>query len=303
MAVSCSRLDIEQARAAMRYLECSPSGELVCHYTKPSTARLILGAGTLRLGQMRWTNDPWETRERRFEGSDSVGWSSPDDADEPAAAFDRRFRDLVRVACATLDTYSKASRIVQRGFGRPRMWAQYAENHSGACLVFNRDLLEATMMREVGARGQVFSGEVDYDPISMSAGGTALDVEYDQFKALGEQQLWEHQVERYKEALFFRKHEDWQAESEWRFVVVDRSPSSNHLDCRFGDALMAVVLGCNVTESDSTAISESAQVPTLRLRLSGDDFILNHLGPPISLSELFADTPATQPVSPRSQSC
>jgi Protein of unknown function (DUF2971) len=35
-------------------------------------------------------------------------------------------------------------------WARPRMWEQYGDNHTGACLLFDRGRLEASLRNEVG---------------------------------------------------------------------------------------------------------------------------------------------------------
>lgn len=46
----------------------------VCHYTGIETALKILSTKKLRIGQLRYTNDPRESKER----NDVVGWEAHD---------------------------------------------------------------------------------------------------------------------------------------------------------------------------------------------------------------------------------
>ena len=46
-------------------------------------------------------------------------------------------------------------------WARPRMWEQYGDNHTGACLLFDRGRLEATLMNDVGEE-RLYVGGVTY---------------------------------------------------------------------------------------------------------------------------------------------
>lgn len=48
------------------------------------------------------------------------------------------------------------------GYYRPRMWAQYAEQHQGVCLVFDKEKLLKCFEKSLSAKGDLYYGEVDY---------------------------------------------------------------------------------------------------------------------------------------------
>src|SRR4051794_31814366 len=47
-------------------------------------------------------------------------------------------------------------------WARPRMWEQYGDNHTGACLLFDRDRVEATLRNDVGD-DNLYTGDVRYE--------------------------------------------------------------------------------------------------------------------------------------------
>ena len=150
-----------------------------------------------------------------------------------------------------------------RGFGRPRMWAQYGDNHTGVCLVFDRAALERELRSRIERYGQVWSEEVCYDPVIMAAGGTAFHVDYHSLKQDKVTYRKQHCNHWYK-SLFFQKQKDWRDESEWRVTLVD----SNIDDCyvAYGGSLGYAVAGSRVKADDLTALRNVSSVPVLRLR-------------------------------------
>ena len=66
------------------------------------------------------------------------------------------------------------------GYYRPRMWAQYAEQHQGVCLVFDKEKLLKCFEKSLSAKGDLYYGEVDYfdgDSIPQHLSGEIQDME------------------------------------------------------------------------------------------------------------------------------
>jgi Protein of unknown function (DUF2971) len=83
------------------------------------------------------------------------GWGDPPGADSaPWAVLEdvKATRDAMRVLAFSRDVGDGVG--VRPGFdccwARPRMWEQYGDNHRGACLLFDRDRLEAFLQNGVG---------------------------------------------------------------------------------------------------------------------------------------------------------
>jgi len=49
------------------------------------------------------------------------------------------------------------------GFSHSKMWAQYAENHAGICLLFDGKQLDGNLNKDLGGHCKVFRGFVKYD--------------------------------------------------------------------------------------------------------------------------------------------
>src|SRR5206468_3476892 len=96
---------------------------------------------TLRFGRLADTNDPRESKEWSF----SLGTNENRDLgkyhmQDLSRWLSSALKDNTRLACFCLDraplTGDHTVDILNRGFARARMWAQYADKHAGVCQVF-----------------------------------------------------------------------------------------------------------------------------------------------------------------------
>lgn len=105
--------------------------KILGHYTNLSSLEGILKKNKIRLGSFDKTNDPFENRNFEF---------SIYQEDINAPGFDSEIfflsgqqRKPFKLLCFSMsdkiDFFSE----------RPRMWFQYADNHNGCCLIFNKD--------------------------------------------------------------------------------------------------------------------------------------------------------------------
>jgi hypothetical protein len=259
--------------------------ELICHYTRADTALEILHSKMIRLNVLAAVNDPRETVSRRFEMSEYVGSDATCEQrqadDWLIEQLDELFTRDVKIFCATRDSQVGADvprRL--RGFARPRMWAQYGDRHRGACLVFDREKLTSSLVRASKDFGVPhLLADVRYDATSLEAGRGSLTIERDQFASVlsarsdaGLRETWIEHAEKHQHGLFFNKHEDWEAESEWRFVMLDRS--SGFLTVPFEDALVSVVLGCETPNGVAAAITRSAATFRLKYESWKEDYLV-----------------------------
>ena len=123
------------------------------HYTRASTVvEHILPKMRLRFSSFLKTNDPRENKEVHF------GIVLPHDHVD---AFDHKwFQELitrnlktrVRLLCFTADPpsiHQYSDDLYRRGFCHSRMWAQYADRHTGMCLIFDEAILQEEIQRSL----------------------------------------------------------------------------------------------------------------------------------------------------------
>jgi hypothetical protein len=145
------------------------------------------------------------------------------------------------------------------------MWAQYADNHQGVCLIFDRALLDAAISEQLGSRGEVYQGEVRYEN-SFAVREGAFTLDYDAVRALGTESAVDKHVEKWRHHLFFEKAQDWAEEWEYRWVV--RTPGTSDEFVRFGNALQGVVTGADFSadyEASLTSLCQNLKVNRARL--------------------------------------
>lgn len=223
----------------------SAPGELAYHYTSREAAfGHILVARSLRLSALGSMRDPVENKDwvqtLYARGTDRT----------PAEALYRAARDTLfktKLLSFTLDAPADPAggpAEYTRGYARPRMWEQYAENHQGVCLAFDRVGLTEHLMSILRAFGHVVSGPVVYSNTPRPGSEAARILDADQLRdaAAGDLTvgLREH-LRAHAPELFFRKLEDWKTERELRFVVLDEDKLSTTV--ALGDSLRGVILG------------------------------------------------------------
>lgn len=213
------------------------------HYTSSDAAILgILSTGSLRLSPFDSTNDLWESRPLY-----PMIQSHAEDLEigsELWEEIDRNIRLHAKVTCLTQDWElpdSFGSREAFRGWAHLSLWAHYGGGHSGVCLRFDRDKLIRAFSAAAGGGTALyrFHGPVLYRTATPGVGPYGID--FGQVKEFGVDAVAAAYAEAQKESLFFRKHKDWENESEYRFVLLDQSILPAYFDIR--SALTGVFLG------------------------------------------------------------
>lgn len=127
-------------------------GKYVYHYT--SWERLLdIAESGFRLSPLTSMNDPRESKDWFIPLSVSNDSLEDDDATVFNAAIGS-CKEKVRIASFSLDEpYGDLANQFRRGFARPRMWAQYAENHKGVCVILDREALDRAIRAKYAAEG------------------------------------------------------------------------------------------------------------------------------------------------------
>ena len=242
------------------------------HYTTRTIFfEKILLSHSISLGQIKYTNDPRETQRWTLKPVAKTVELYEEELDsENACVFfhdglENRLKLGTRILCMTRDQISTDRRMWSRGFNHPRMWSQYAANHTGVCLVFDRKILTRHLQTSLNASGDLYLGDVDYtnDPLD---DGFSFSFDYDEYLKVGLEHAARIHVARHYRRFFFHKAKDWSAEMEYRYVF--HGPGASPLFIDFSDCLVGIILGDAFPYSELDAAYSQCQtqhIPTGRI--------------------------------------
>jgi len=159
------------------------------HYTSAKTAiDYILKDKQLKLGRYVNTNDPKEAKTWQFSlGTNERRDLSKYSLDEISERFTQALKRRTNLACFSQDstlTGDHTRDIYARGFGKSRMWAQYADNHKGVCLILEKSAIRKAVEDQFGNdRFRIYTGPVIYadrliTEVNKPARGFVIDVDY-----------------------------------------------------------------------------------------------------------------------------
>lgn len=223
----------------------SDAGSYLFHYTKLETAlEHILPTQRLRLSPFSQMRDPRESH---------LWWTSGTSSDPIPPEDDTLFRlmEALQEQKAEFKVLSLAREegrpppyeVFGRGFARPRLWEQYAQNHRGVCLCFDRVALIASLEEQLQPLGHLSHGDVAYRDAPIAPG--VLHFDLPEARSRGVDAVVRELLDRHVAELFFKKLADWETEFEYRFVVRIGSPDA--VEVSVAGPLRGVVLGALVS--------------------------------------------------------
>lgn len=234
------------------------------HYTKKDTAlEKILFEQKIRLGQLRFTNDPKESKlaiglsYRIGNKKSQTEWTH-----KAFTEVERVFKEEWNVLCMTKnipkrkyqDTNKNYVMMQSRyGFTHPKMWAHYGENHSGICLVFDGKKLNTNIVATLQNRCKIFSGSVNYKNYGLSH--KPLNDSYIDKYGLTEG-VRKYFFDNYQK-LFLTKHPDWESEAEFRWLIHNPANSPEHVSIE--GAIKAVLVGSDFPQVYERIVKELAK--------------------------------------------
>jgi len=234
---------IEGVRSADQYLY---------HYTP--CPEVILKSRTLRFGAYSKTNDPKESKVWEFNlGTNENANFDKYDMKALGTWLSTEIKSKTRIACFAMDapplSGNHLADIFRRGFCKPRMWAQYANRHKGACLVFDRQKLYALIDEQFRSSHLIISGPVVYlnRDVIPRLEDTAYTIDVDYLETMGRDEYLKWHRQTYFKQFFFEKMTDWRDELEFRWVIL--GTDANDLYVTFDGALVGIMFGDDAEES------------------------------------------------------
>lgn len=233
----------------------------VYHYTsKEAALEKILSNRVLKFGTFETVNDPRESQDWCFTeiyDSTQVCFVSLSETPKKAKYMSHLAKGLCKLFCVAKDDlkYPGADKsLFYKGYARPRMWSQYAGNHTGVCLVFDEDILNTEIESHMKDKSNLFHDSVAYDPWSDDEIAKAFTILAKDIKDNGLESTIRDHIKKHIKELFFLKAPDWSHESESRWLILDNNPNPVFLP--YGRALSGIVLGSNFNEVYYPAIAK-----------------------------------------------
>lgn len=228
--------------------------DTLCHYTSAEAAfEHIIPGRKLRMSPYARMRDPLENRELTFVGSlpldgkpEELVLEELTDLTDDATLRIRRIRNRMLLLSFTVDAragYSDGDEPFMRAWARARMWEQYASNHEGVCIAFDRARALGHLRAQLHALGSPTLGDVVYTPRGFR-GTKAATLPLARFREDDSSlAAWvvEHEAD-----LYFTKTLDWQTEHEYRVTIfTDKTAGDGYVYVPFGGAesVRAVLLG------------------------------------------------------------
>jgi hypothetical protein len=153
------------------------------------------------------------------------------------------------------------AQFAARGFAHPRMWAQYADQHKGVCIVFDLDQMRNAVQKAVDGRFAWGWGPVRYALPEYGPHLGSFDV-----KRLIYDGVRKELISNY-ETVFLEKHPDWSQEGEFRFIVIDGTDQPFYVPLH-GSCVAGLVLGplCDERDhrDDILAFARMFELPSVR---------------------------------------
>jgi hypothetical protein len=157
--------------------------------------------------------------------------------------------------------------FIDPGYARPRMWAQYADNHKGVCLLFDKNKIDEKIQQKF--KGKCFPGTVGYDGetfVSLSLFLPPATSLINDIRILGTKEAVRKYVFDHYAALFLRKNPDWEHETEYRWLI--HSTIQEIEDITIDEAIQAVLVGVDfqkIYEPSLIPLCKDLRIPAKRI--------------------------------------
>jgi hypothetical protein len=243
----------------------------VCHYTRKETAlEKILKNRKIRLGNITSTNDPKESKQRLM-----IYLENPfNSVVRPLREKEQGMLKEWRVFCTSCHNnpsweFMNADPLqeyehVSYGMSHSSMWAHYAENHSGVCLLFDGKKLNENIQNELkDKKANIFHGFVRYDYEKATAPTMVITSEGSKYRKAEETRI---SLIHYYSENFLYKSLDWKPEHEFRWLV--QSQDTSEIFVSIENAIKAVIVGVDfdeVYEPSLITLCKPLEIPVGRI--------------------------------------
>lgn len=202
-------------------MEMINSDDAAFHYTKRSTAlESVLSKNSFKLFPLLNTNDPREYKDRLLSVS---GWEWTTETEELIKQVHKYCDALLRrhlyFSSFSENKYND-NQLCSNGYNKPRMWAQYGEDHYGVCIVISKqNFLDAIDDAIDKNDFCVFNDAISYTTSNRFSRSQRMSINGDSFASSTPFKIAFEHIKKHNKELFFQKDPDYRDENEYRIVV------------------------------------------------------------------------------------
>lgn len=230
------------------------------HYTSFDKAIKILHGKKLKFSKLNLMNDTLEAKPK-------LNLQTPEDVkylSDVIQHFGYTNNHFLQLLCMSEDKKTKISATSQRvyysdysgrGFALPRMWAQYADNNNGLCIIFKKNKLISLIKKSLDSR-LIHNGSVEYVSHYVSSDIVInIDNVIEYVKRIKKENKTVRTIDdltflnrnkNFVKYNYFSKLDDWGTENEYRFLAY--GDEDYYIDEIF-DVIAGIVVGEQIDEA------------------------------------------------------
>lgn len=248
----------------------------------------ILPFNEIRVSSAHNVNDPYEKDKEWLQEDVSLGNTTEEiyKTNEIFSDIKNKIFSHIKLFCVTGYRQKKTHErdVSDHIYCKPRMWATYGDNHKGICLIFDKNDLTRNFENQEKSKEfkNICNKEVDYLNFLSHVNNNIFvtlnelkkfykgPTEYDAEKLLS--LIDNNYLFRTK---YFRKHSDWESESEYRWLVF--SKDIEDLNINYGNSLKAIVLGINVESKYECIFKKFTSIPLYKISFEDSEYKISKL--------------------------
>lgn len=233
------------------------------HYTTIETLILyILPQMSLKFSSIKKTNDPEEIYDHGFtmEHDMNIEKKLEKELIDQFIPNQKKFADALsrdmKILCCTQDYIPEQIDFVRntgRGFLKPRMWAQYSNNHKGVCLILDRKRIIEKFNNKFADQYHLSRSVIyEYNCEKIRESIEAYTLKTSELIANDIEKVVEKRKRKFEDIYYFSKHPDWRDENEYRFLIKDTSKDNPSIE--LDGILKGIIMGTQADELVYNAI-------------------------------------------------
>lgn len=240
-------MNLKNSNKKDAFIDFLNSGDALFHYTAKDIAiEKILLNKSLKFSGFSNTNDPQEYKPNF---PNAIEWGSEGEIEsnnvtDTILNIERLRKRMTRFISFCINIY-EGEVLKESGVLKSRMWAQYGDNHEGACIILSKRKLLKELDDNKNNHQEILSFPVTYKNPD-SRGQPTLHVNKNDFSSETSHDIALNFLLQHREQYLFSKQTDYRDESEFRIICINTELNSLENDEVFfsiENALVGIIFG------------------------------------------------------------